>query len=225
MRRREEKLAALKTNRFKQQELRAWRPVPSYGSTMIIFIVFGALFMLLGITLYLESDKVQTAVFPYGEECKDVAVSECSKTFTIASKMPAPVYVYYELTNFYQNHRRYVLSRSMPQLMGKQIVATQADQCSPIIYNSDLDFVNGTALSYVNGSQLDPNAYAYPCGLIAKSVFNDTFSLVQVNLTTGVDIKNITMDDSNIAWKSDVNKFKNQQDPSVQWQNVEDCKF
>ena len=97
--------------------------------------------------------------------------------------MAAPIYVYYELTNYYQNHRRYVMSRSMPQLMGKEIDSTQADQCSPIIYNSDLDFVNGTALSYVNGQELDPNAIAYPCGLIAKSLFNDTYSLYYTNNT------------------------------------------
>ena len=59
MKRREDKLAALKANNFKQQTLKAWRPVPNYGSTMIIFIVFGVIFLILGISLYVESDKVQ----------------------------------------------------------------------------------------------------------------------------------------------------------------------
>lgn len=61
MKRREDKLAALKANRFKQQTLVAWRPVPSYGSTMIIFVVFGIIFLTLGISLYVMSDKVQSA--------------------------------------------------------------------------------------------------------------------------------------------------------------------
>lgn len=56
LKRREEKLAALKANRFKQQTLVAWRPVPNYGSTMIIFIVFGIIFLTLGIALYVMSD-------------------------------------------------------------------------------------------------------------------------------------------------------------------------
>jgi hypothetical protein len=34
----------------------------------------------------------------------------------VKEKMKAPVYVYYELDNFYQNHRRYVKSRSDDQL-------------------------------------------------------------------------------------------------------------
>lgn len=63
--RREEKLAALKANRFKQQTLHAWRPVPSYGSTMIIFIVFGVIFLTLGIALYVMSDKVAQAELQY----------------------------------------------------------------------------------------------------------------------------------------------------------------
>ena len=52
---------------------------------------------------------------------------------------------------------------------------------------------------------------AIPCGLIAKSVFNDTFSLstqpfTGKNQSTGL----ISIDSSNIAWKSDVDyKFKN----------------
>ena len=33
--------------------------------------------------------------------------------------MKAPVYFYYKLENFYQNHRRYVKSRNDDQLAGK----------------------------------------------------------------------------------------------------------
>jgi len=38
--------------------LPAWRPVPSYGSTMIIFVVFGIIFLTLGIALYVMSEKI-----------------------------------------------------------------------------------------------------------------------------------------------------------------------
>jgi len=33
--------------------------------------------------------------------------------------MKPPIYVYYELSNYYQNHRRYVKSRSSLQLRGE----------------------------------------------------------------------------------------------------------
>jgi hypothetical protein len=61
----------------------------------------------------------------------------------------------------------------------------------------------------LSGADLDPNAVAYPCGLVAKSVFTDTF-----NISTADDpfvLQPIKIDSSNIAWKSDVDyKYKNQ---------------
>ena len=53
-----EKVQKLKASKFKQQELPAWRPVPSFGSTMIIFGIFGVIFLALGVTLYVKSDKI-----------------------------------------------------------------------------------------------------------------------------------------------------------------------
>ena len=42
-------------------------------------------------------------------------------TFTISNSFNGPLYLYYELTNYYQNHRRYILSRSLGQLQGQVI--------------------------------------------------------------------------------------------------------
>lgn len=64
----EERYEALKNNRFKQQRLRAWRPVPSFGSTMITFGIFGIMFISLGITLYILSDQVQQVEYNYTNE-------------------------------------------------------------------------------------------------------------------------------------------------------------
>ena len=52
------KIEELKNNKFKQQTLPAWRPVPSFGSTMVIFGIFGGIFLTLGIALYIMSDKI-----------------------------------------------------------------------------------------------------------------------------------------------------------------------
>lgn len=110
--------------------------MPNYGSTMIIFIVFGVIFLILGIALYVESDKVQQAEIQYSEACKNqTSSSYCYLTFTLAAPIPAPVYVYYEMENFYQNHRRYVNSRSSKQLMGQVATSTEAQLCTPVITN------------------------------------------------------------------------------------------
>ena len=54
-----EKVDKLKNSRFKQQTLPAWRPIPSFRSTMITFTVFGIVFLTLGIVLFIMSDKIQ----------------------------------------------------------------------------------------------------------------------------------------------------------------------
>jgi hypothetical protein len=99
----------------------------------------------------------------------------CNVTLTIPKRMKRPIYVYYELTNFYQNHRRYVKSRNDQQLRGDSI--TSLDSCKPLATTA-------------NGSQI------VPCGLIAWSLFNDTFTF-SGNGT-------IPVDNTGIAWKSDV---------------------
>ena len=54
-----EKVEKLRNSRFKQQTLPAWRPIPSFRSTMITFSVFGIVFLTLGIILFVMSDKIQ----------------------------------------------------------------------------------------------------------------------------------------------------------------------
>lgn len=60
--------------------------------------------------------------------------------------------------------------------------------------------------------------------MVAKSVFNDTFTLEDESGQTPINI-----DDTDIAWSSDREyKFKNiQQDNyrKIQWMDMEDCKF
>ena len=42
----------------------------------------------------------------------------CVVNFTLTENVDGPLYVYYNLKNYYQNHRRYVKSRSALQLEG-----------------------------------------------------------------------------------------------------------
>lgn len=85
--------------------MHAWRPTPSFGSTMIIFSVFGLIFLTLGISLYVVSDKVQLAEIKYSDNIKcssNVGQGQyCDLEFETVAEIPGPVYVYYELSNFY----------------------------------------------------------------------------------------------------------------------------
>jgi len=49
--------------------------------------------------------------------------------------------------------------------------ATALANCDPIVHNSDIDKL----YAFDKKTLLNPNDVAIPCGLIAKSVFNDTY--------------------------------------------------
>ena len=124
-----------------------------------------------------------------GTDKKKDLTTICTMEFVIPENIGPPVFFYYRLTNFYQNHRRYVKSLDTDQLKGKAVSASTIDggSCDPL--------------------QLDENTKKpyYPCGLIANSLFNDTFSPPE-----GLNIKGVPggteiypMTNKGIAWESD----------------------
>lgn len=93
----------------------------------------------------------------------------------LSEDIVGPVYVYYQLENFYQNHRRYVKSRDYQQLAGQsRSVSDVSTSCDPVVYNANLTSA-GITYAFDNVTLLVPNMTANPCGLIAKSVFTDSF--------------------------------------------------
>merc|ERR1719421_1766368 len=101
--------------------------------------------------------------------------------------MDAPVFVYYELNNFYQNHRRYVKSLDVEQLMGDTSDPPTAGQCDPLSKEADC-----------YGDDMDQDCHLNPCGLIANSLFNDVIS--EPTVTRGSDAVDIDWSESGIAW-------------------------
>lgn len=87
---------------------------------------------------------------------------QCIIQFEVPYDIKPTVLLYYKLTNFYQNHRRYVQSYDADQLKGDERSASdlQNGNCKPVAEISD---ASGTKA-------------IYPCGLIANSVFNGTYN-------------------------------------------------
>ena len=102
--------------------------------------------------------------------------------------MENDVYLYYGLTNFYQNHRSYVTSRDDNQLLGKsEYLKSPDEQCKPLdeAYDS-------------NEEKVLP---VVPCGAIANSMFNDTF-LLECVVADGPAVL-VPLLKTGIAWESD----------------------
>jgi hypothetical protein len=160
-----------------------WRPIPTITHTVLCLLSTGIIFITLGIIILILSSKITTIIIRYDniEKC-DLALKNkenniCEIKLTIDKKLEQPIFVYYQIENFYQNHRRYLKSKSLKQLKGNKCEKKDVkDDCDPIITNRDL----GRIFS-VDGSLLNENEIAHPCGLIARSYFNDSFELYYNN--------------------------------------------
>jgi len=206
---------------FRQQRLKAWQPILTPRTVLPLFFTVAAVFALFGGLLIYASNQVQEIMLEYttcGEDAPTGAFAamptdlyeyhfkgdaepnskpqwkrsengeHCNLQFEVAADMDGPIYYFYRLTNFYQNHRRYVLSFNEEQIEGKAVSydhLKSEDDCKPLFGENDKPY--------------------YPCGLIANSMFNDTFTheLTGVNGTSTVPMTN-----KDIAWAMEKSRFK-----------------
>ncbi|XP_029173018.1 cell cycle control protein 50A isoform X2 [Nylanderia fulva] len=193
---------------FKQQRLPAWQPILTAGTVLPTFFVIGVAFIPVGIGLLYFSDEVKEQTIDYTNcnstnitgsdrlpmKCADVIAADphslctCEIHFNLPVDFVGNVYMYYGLTNFYQNHRRYVKSRDDNQLLGKLDELVSSD-CEPFAYEE----VNNTKTPIA------------PCGAIANSLFSDELTLFSIKHNKSVPLLR-----TGIAWPSDKNiKFRN----------------
>ena len=211
----------LKKSKFKQQKLSGWRPVPTITSTTIIFICLGIIFIILGVILLVYSHKVIEIKQQYDNLSSCQNSKTCNISIEIEHDMSPTIMIYYELDGFYQNHRRYIKSKSDDQLNGKSFTLDEmkkSQDCSPVVTNKEMGFEQGT--KSITGELLNLDDLAIPCGLIAKSYFNDKFK------DWKLDGKNITVNEKDIAWSADKKlKYKNTKELNKQWIDMTDEHF
>eukprot|EP00037_Helgoeca_nana_P017117 m.161568 g.161568 ORF g.161568 m.161568 type:complete len:407 (+) comp23848_c0_seq2:20-1240(+) len=205
-------------SQFRQQQLPAWRPILTPVSVLPIFVSVGIAFIITGGVLLAENRKVKEEEFEYTkcvrkyagavspggtESCYDLLENnnsftdvntlafrcECELEVRLKGFADKKTYIYYGLENFYQNHRRYVKSRSDRQLRAAQLAG--GDTCEPLLHRGNVTYA--------------------PCGLIANSLFNDT---IQLRLSNNPGAS-IPLSGEGIAWKSDLDvRFKNPDTPT-----------
>jgi LEM3 (ligand-effect modulator 3) family / CDC50 family len=131
---------------------------------------------------------------------------QCIVQFDIPFNITPTVLLYYKLTNFYQNHRRYVQSYDPKQLVGEHRTFNELKNgnCKPVA---------------TDGDQI-----IYPCGLIANSIFNgmpiacrlpdarltrstDTYTnLTNLNPPSGAS-STYSFSETGIAWHNEGKKY------------------
>lgn len=177
--------------KFTQQRLSAWQidlpPTIAIG----LYLLGGVSFFVIGLILYIVAGEVEELSFPYTDVPLD-SVSDL-EPLEVNSDMQPPIWIYYELDGFHQNHRRYVKSRDPKQLEGKLPLRVTVDElalCHPAVVG-------------------DAGRPLYPCGLVARSVFNDSFAF---SIKGPEDAKfhrlKVNSDARIISWPQDVDGGK-----------------
>jgi len=197
-------------SKFTQQRLPYWQPILTPRIIIPFHFFFGCGFIVLGTFLSLTALGQTSIIFEYtncdlqasenftqfqdaynAEWSYNNATSNCTIRFTLTENITGPIQIYYGLTNFYQNYQSYVSSLYSNQLMGQAVPASELSSCSPL----DSIYVNDTGVTMP----------IYPCGLIANSVFNDTFSQFYQNGSE------FTYSEKGIAETTDFGKYQNTQ--------------
>ncbi|KAL3820887.1 hypothetical protein ACJIZ3_006792 [Penstemon smallii] len=178
-----------KYSRFTQQELPACKPILTPKWVISTFLLISFIFIPIGLASLFASRDVVEIVHGYETDCipegsrndkvgfiQSSLDKTCNRTLRVPKEMKQPIYVYYELDNFYQNHRRYVRSRSDHQLRSPTSEHNIGD-CGPEGATSN-------------------RTHIVPCGLIAWSLFNDTYGFTRNN-------QQLNINKRDISWKSD----------------------
>ncbi|KAN0124011.1 cell cycle control protein [Russula decolorans] len=223
---------------FKQQRLKAWQPILTPKTVLPTLLIIGIIFAPIGALLIIGSNKVSEITIDYSA-CDELTPAanlqaaesnlvrvpkynyrlrssqsgaqfsppqyafinstsnstspQCIVQFDVPFNVSSTVLLYYKLTNFFQNHRRYVQSFDPKQLRGD--------------FRSFSDLKNGNCkpVATVGDSQV-----IYPCGLIANSIFNDTFSnLTSLNPPSGAP-STYNFSQNGIAWPNEAKKYASQ---------------
>ena len=120
---------------------------------------------------------------------------ECALNFTLKEVFERDVFVYYGLSNYYQNHRRYVKSRDDKQLLGFKPPLSK--DCDPFKFRN------------VKSEGKEKTMLIAPCGAIANSLFNDTFEISFFDEKRH-KFSPIRLLNTGIAWATDKSaKFRN----------------
>ncbi|KAL0049495.1 hypothetical protein WJX82_003650 [Trebouxia sp. C0006] len=195
-----------KNSKFTQQDLPALKPLLTPVWVAAVFFGIAIVFIPIGAACLAASAGVVEVSARYDDSCisgdthqqRDTNLVQlegvgttCNVTLTAPRHMKPPIYLYYELDNYYQNHRRYVKSRSDSQLRGTGDNLSSTSDCDP-----------------EQVLQADTSKLIMPCGLIAWSYFNDTYA---VTADIGGTATAVAVDETGIAWESDIkHKFGSQ---------------
>jgi len=181
---------------FATQTLPSLQVALTWRTAVAVVAAVGSLFVLLGVLLLTTAGSLQKAELEYdgsgslqalGLETNNITACSVSKSCdfhaTLTKDMKAPISVRYVVDPFFQTYPHYLESYNFKELSGRIPGEMARTHCTPTSPGTEDDL--------------------FPCGLIARSLFNDTYEV------WAADDRPLTLDRTGIAWPSDLRRFAN----------------
>jgi hypothetical protein len=166
---------------LRHQELKRCRVRSVPLCTSVAFFGLALIYSWLFSAIGLQTSLHQSIEVPYGERCKSDPL--CLVDFEIKENFSDDVGLYYKITEFSQMRRDIAASFQPDMLRGMKVSENELESCSPEIY------LNNTK---------NPGNLLIPCGLLPRSVFNDSFTPLaplpefsDSDITLNVDANNL----------------------------------
>lgn len=190
--------------RLKQQDLKSYTCTFSPRCVISLYFTIAIIFLPLGAAIVTGTARLRDLRVRYDGDCTigDVCVVSFTSRYTIAPDS----YLYYTLSNYHQNAREYVKSRSDVMDQGQlPKVEFDVENCDKWLCRDEPE--SGTKCLKDEDGKLNTDAFIYPCGLTARSLFNDTFEICKVEPQQKVCDNKLKIREKGIAWGTDV-KYK-----------------
>jgi hypothetical protein len=126
--------------------------------TVVTGALTGVITLAIGIAVFFHMKGQFKITRRYDKVCTNS--SNCTIVLEVPEEMTGTIELRYLLTPFYQNHRRFGLSRAEAQFQGLYVGFEGMQNCEP--YRSV-------------GTTDDPSDWILPCGVFPLSIFNDSF--------------------------------------------------
>ena len=208
-----------------RQELKSYTPECNAKCSIIIDLIVMVSSLSIGIILIYYSKKNTeieidyTNCIPNQENSFSPNNRTCKIQFKIHKKMQNPIFIYYQLKNFYLNHRKIIESKNWNELRGEEVNAKSS--CKDAYLMGEMFSKNSPY--YINewGHNFSEYDIASPCGLLARNFFNDTYNITFNNGTF------INIDETNISSKYLKKHFfkRRKNYKEIQWIDVENEHF
>lgn len=221
----EEKIVPITTSKVFTQKLSDYTPKCTLLFAILFFSISGVIFVAFGVAIVVQTSKIKEIGLNY-TNCNLNQSNYCIVSFKISEEMPSPLFIYYNLSSFYTNHRDFFTSKSHPQLRNSTSYEPYLNikKCEGALTNQEMfDYNTSKYMSYGN-IPLIPNNTAWPCGLSAKSYFQDKFSLFKIENSTK---KSVFINETMITsqYEREYAYINIPESKEVAWTNVEDEHF